>query len=454
MQLTYNKFKQVVDRSSQKVFDTIAEALSVSDNAALVAMYDDKLIVLDEENEQFYLADYTFENGVFGMMNFEQISLTENDSEYLDEVVEKYFDLDDDEPITLGQLKTGFDLKFKNESNAIFTEAKDRKLRKIMESPRIRALKRVRQIRDYFAEDIKNLLEEPFIKHLDQKLYNPNIASQETVGKDLNKVAFKNPYPVFVNTDQGKEAKDLIRLRDNDNADDAMKSLAGHLSDKWKSDSFRGKFEKMIKQILQTESIELGKNAVLNFLDENKELFLLNDNLFEELITKTALMLGEGDTDNVVAIFKKIFESKEGRMMRTLFFRENNITNERLEEINMIVEKGEDVDLDSEVDLGDEPETKDLGNDLEAEEVNKIIDIFKKIKKQLEADSPESEYINGLIASLDSAKVKGIEDSKMKEIIDFLSSTQPAKKEKKSDKKKDKKEKDVDEFDSEEEIEI
>ena len=60
-------------------------------------------------------------------------------------------------------------------------------------------------------------------------------------------------------------------------------------------------------------------------------------------------------------------------------------------------------------------------------------DIFKKIKKQLEADSPESEYIGGLIASLDSAKVKGIEDSKMKEIIDFLSSASaPEKEEKKS----------------------
>ena len=434
MQLTYNKFKQVVDRSSQKVFDTIAEALAASENAALVSMYDDKLIVLDEANENLYICDYNFENGVLGILNFEEIALTENDSNYLEEVVEKYFDLDDDEPITLGQLKTGFDLKFKNESKSIFTEAKDLKARKIMESPRIRALKRVRNVRNLFAEDINDLMEEPFMQHLDQKLYNPNIASQETVGRDLNKVAFKNPYPIFVNTEQGKQAKELLTLRDNTNAMDAMKRLAGHLSDKWKSDAFRKKFEKMVGQILQTESIELGKNAVLNFLDENKELFLLKDNLFDELITKTTLMLGEGDTDSVVAIFKKIFESKEGRLMRTLFFRENSIDEEKLDEINSIVEQGEDEGAED-MDVAAVAVKKDAGNDLDSEEVNKILDIFKKIKKQLEADSPESEYIGGIVASLDSAKVKGIEDSKMKEIIDFLSSASAPEKEEKKSKK-------------------
>jgi len=184
---------------------------------------------------------------------------------------------------------------------------------------------------------------------------------------------------------------------------------------------------------LQTESIELGKNAVLNFLDENKELFLLKDNLFEELITKTTLMLGEGDTDAVVSIFKKIFESKEGRLMRTLFFRENQIDEERLERINTIVEQGDEIDPDD--DMASEPVDKEAGNDLDSEEVNKILDIFKKIKKQLETDSPESEYVNSLISALDSAKVKGIEDSKMKEIIDFLSSAQAPEKEEKGKKK-------------------
>ena len=77
MHLTYNKFKQVVDNSSEKLFNKIAEAVSTSDNAALVAMYDDKLILLDEENEKFFLCDYLFENGVLTIHKFESVSLTE-----------------------------------------------------------------------------------------------------------------------------------------------------------------------------------------------------------------------------------------------------------------------------------------------------------------------------------------------------------------------------------------
>src|SRR6056297_3114973 len=157
MQLTFNKFKQVVDKSSEKVFGKIAEALSATDNAALVSMYDDKLIVLDEEKEDFYLCDYKCENNVLSMDSFELVGLTENDDTYLEQVAEKYFDLDDDEPITIGEMMTGVNLKFKNNSRSIFNEAKDRKYRKIMESPRIRAIKKAREVRDLFVEDIKAL---------------------------------------------------------------------------------------------------------------------------------------------------------------------------------------------------------------------------------------------------------------------------------------------------------
>ena len=422
MQLSYNNFKQVVDNSSERIFNKIAEAVATSENAALVAMYDDKLIMLDEEKEDLYLCDYLFENGVLTIHKFEEIALTENDGNYLDEVLDKYFDADDEEPISVQDLMNGFNLKYKNESRSIVTEAKDRKSRKIQESGKIRAIKKAREARNMFNEEIKDLMEEPFMQHLDAKLYQANVKSGDSVAPALNKVNFKTPYPIFVNTDQGGEAKELIKLKDNTNVMDAMKGAALKLSDKWKSDSFRGKFEKMINQILATESIELGKTAVLTFIDENKELFLLKDELFEELIVKTTLMLGEGNTDDIVSLFDRIRETKEYRVMRNEYFRRNGIDEAKLEQLNRIVEEGEEA-----AEMDEEP-AKEAGNDLDSEEVNKIIDIFKKIKKALEDDSPEAVYVTGLIASLDGAKVGGIEDSKMKEIIDFLGSVKAPKK--------------------------
>jgi hypothetical protein len=204
----------------------------------------------------------------------------------------------------------------------------------------------------------------------------------------------------------------------------------------------------MVKEILATESVELAKTAVLNFLDENKELFLLNKIMFEELITKTTLMVGEGDSDVVVGIFESIVDSKPGRMMKRKFFKENNFTEDKVAEINRLAEEDELPSLpdasDSEDDMGDVEESS---TDLDTEEVNKIIDIFKKIVKQLESDSPEAEYVQGLISSLDSAKVKGIEDSKMKEIIDFLSSAKAPKEDDETEEDDDDDEDDSEEVD-------
>ena len=410
MQLTFNNFKQVVDRSSEKIFNRVAEAIATSDNAALVAMFDDKLILLDEEKDTLHLCDYLLESGVLTMHKFESVNLTENDSKYIDEVVDRYFDIDDDSTISVKDLMNGFRLKYKNESRNIFTEAKDRKYRKIVESSRICAIKKARETRDVFSEDIKTLLEEPFMKNLTLKVTN----SKDSIPTALNKVAFKNPYPITVNTDIGGPAKELVTLRDNTNVMDAMKGLALKVSEKWKSDSFRKKFEKMINSIVQTESVELAKTSVLSFLDENKELFLLKEELFNELITKTTLMLEEADTDSVIKIFEGIIESPRGRKMKAEYFHRYKIDEEKLNKINNLTEEEDDVMQPEE-----EP-SKAAGNDLEEEDVNKIIDIFKKIKSSLSQDTAEMDYVEDKLSSLEDLKTTGLEDSKVKDIIDFL----------------------------------
>ena len=70
--------------------------------------------------------------------------------------------------------------------------------------------------------------------------------AQDAIAPALNKVSFKQPYPIFVNLWDPTPEPQLITLRDTTNVMDAMKNVAKHLSDKWKSDAFRGKFEKMV----------------------------------------------------------------------------------------------------------------------------------------------------------------------------------------------------------------
>ena len=419
MQLTYNKFKQVVSKSSERIFDKIAKTLAMTENAALVAMFDDKLVLLDEKKEQLYLSDYIFENGILKIHNHERIKLSENDDSYLDEVIGKYFDLDDDTPISVNEMMTGFNLKFKNQSLDIITEAKDRKYKAIMESPRVKAIRTVREVKNLFKEDIDKLWEEDYMQPLSLKADN----AKDAIPSTLKSVKFDYPYDVtVVNTDIGTPAPALLKIAGETNVMKAMTDLAGRVDQKWKSDSFRKAFASAIENLLKTESIELAKTTILNFLEENKELFLLDEKRLEELLVKTSLMTGETDTDSIVGVFNKIIESKAGKMMKYKFFKDNGLNEDKLAQLKTIMEEGEAAPAPA-ADAAPADATAapaEEGEDIDWAAIEAIKGVLNKIRGKLEDDSAEAEYVDGLLGKLDKAKLQGLDKGTLKEIFDLL----------------------------------
>lgn len=427
MQLTYNKFKQVVGKSSERIFDKIAQTLAMTENAALVAMFDDKLVLLDEKKEQLYLSDYLYENGILKIHNHEKIKLTENDDTYLDQVAEKYFDLDDDSPVSIQEMMTGFNLKFKNKNagNEIITEARDRKYRAIMESPRIKAIRTVREVKNLFTKDINKLWEEDWMQPLSLKADN----AKDAIPNTLKSVKFNAPYDVtVVNTEIGTPAPGLLKIAGETNVMKAMSDLASRVDQKWKSDSFRKAFANAIEALLKTESMELAKTTMLNFLDENKELFLLDEKKLEELLVKTSLMVGETDTDSVVGVFDKIIESKAGKMMKFKFFRDNSLDEGKIQELRTIMEEGEAQPAQPAAapatpapDAAPAAEAQpEEGADIDWDQIEKIKAILNKIRGKLDDDTDEAEYVDDLLGKLDKAKLQGLDKGTLKEIMDLL----------------------------------
>jgi len=429
MQLTYNKFKQVVSKSSERIFNKIASTMAMSENAALVAMFDDKLVLLDEKKEQLYLSDYLYENGILKIHNHERIKLSENDDTYLDQVTERYFDLDDDTPISIQEMMTGFNLRFKNKNagNEIITEARDRKYRAIMESPRIKAIRTVREVKNLFTKEINKLWEEDWMMPLSLKADN----AKDAIPNTLKSVKFDSPYDVtIVNTEVGEPAPGLLKISSETNVMKAMTDLASKVDQKWKSDSFRKAFANTIEALLKTESVELAKTTILNFLDENKELFLLDEKKLEELLVKTSLMINETDTDSIVGVVNKIIESKAGKQMKWKYFRENAITESKLSEFRMIMEDDEQVAaaapapadgsaapaLDAAAPAAPEAEKEDI----DWEQVEAIKGFLNKIRGELDDDSDEAKYVDGLLGKLDKSKLEGIDKGSLKEIMDLL----------------------------------
>jgi len=416
MQLTYNKFKQVVGKSSERIFDKIAKSMAMTENAALVAMFDDKLILLDEKKEDLYLADYLYENGILKMHNYEKIGLSENDDTYLNQVVEKYFDLDDESPITVSEMMTGFSLKFKNQSLDIITEAKDRKYRSIMESPKIRAVRTVRKVKNSISEAVAKLWEEDWMEPLSLKADN----AKDAIPSTLKSVQFNAPYDVtVVNTDQGEPVKDPLRIAGETNVMKAMTDLAGRVDQKWKSDSFRSAFQNAIESLLRTESIELARTTILNFLGENKELFLLDEKKLEELLVKTSLMIGETNTDDVYAVFKKVVDSKAGKAMKYKYFTQNNITEEKVEELRLFMEDDEAAAPVEGAEAAPAP-AADENADIDWDQIEAIKSVLNQIRAKLEDDTAEAEYVDGLLGKLDKAKLQGLDKGTLKEIMDLL----------------------------------
>ena len=432
MQLTYNKFKQVVGKSSERIFDKIASTLAMSENAALVAMFDDKLVLLDEKKEQLYLSDYLYENGILKIHNHERIKLSENDDTYLDQVTERYFDLDDDTPISIQEMMTGFNLRFKNKNagNEIITEARDRKYRAIMESPRIKAIRTVREVKNLFTREINKLWEEDWMMPLSLKADN----AKDAVPNTLKSVKFDYPYDVtVVNTEIGEPAPGLLKISSETNVMKAMTDLASKVDQKWKSDSFRKAFANTIEALLRTESVELAKTTVLNFIDENKELFLLDEKKLEELLVKTSLMINETDTDSIVGVVNKIIDSKAGKQMKWKYFRDNAITESRLTEFRTIMEDDEQVaaaaapapapaaDGSAPAPDASAPPAPDAEKeDIDWEQVEAIKGVLNKIRGKLDDDSDEAKYVDGLLGKLDKSKLEGIDKGALKEIMDLL----------------------------------
>jgi len=416
MQLTYNQFRKVVDKSSDKLFEKFTEIFAESENAALMALYDDKMILLDEDTNNLYICDYDYSDGVLSFSNFEPLELVENDSSYLEEKVNDLFDIVNDPPVTVDELLEGFKLRFINDARMEFNEAIYNKNKKIYENPLIKVKHSLREVRDANYGMIKELLRKPFMKKLQAKL---TLEQENEVVRSLNKVDFSNKKGYKVDTNVYTYLQpDISKL--DDEIKKKMKQLAGKLAKLWKTDSFRAKFEKFIQDINQSESYEEALDVAQLFFENNKELFLVEPSRLDEIILKTALMTSSSkDANLIVEIFRSLLKHPEVKTIKEEYFDSLGVSPEDIARLMF-----EQEDAETEEPAKEEPSAKadTAADDLETEELNDIIAVFKSIRKQLEDDSDEAIYIDSIIDDLENAKAKGIEDEKMRSIINWLAS--------------------------------
>jgi len=84
LELTIREFEEINLYSNKNLEKVVASIVNESSNAALVAMYEDSIILLDHEEGQFYFADYKFDPNKLTLEfdNFKPINLVKENYDF------------------------------------------------------------------------------------------------------------------------------------------------------------------------------------------------------------------------------------------------------------------------------------------------------------------------------------------------------------------------------------
>jgi hypothetical protein len=94
--MTIKQFEEINLFSNKSIEKVVSSIVNESSNAALVAMFEDSVILLDHDDGQFYTADYTFDGKKLKLTleNFQSIDLEKEENSFKKDV-SNFFESED-----------------------------------------------------------------------------------------------------------------------------------------------------------------------------------------------------------------------------------------------------------------------------------------------------------------------------------------------------------------------
>lgn len=404
MNLKYSQVAQLSNFSNDRMVGLIKNKIAESENAAVALVFDDKLVVLDEDKEQFYTVDYKVEDKALALGNWEAIQLVPDNDTRLEELSGNFFDPQVQEEITARDLVEAFKLKHSNEPvRSLINRAAIEKKSIVESNSRIKALREVRRTRELVSDDIIDIMEDSKIKALYSRIGESN-----PVQGSITSIDFKSPMSISLFEEESNKVINLSEKKKNKYRSGNIKKKVKNM---WTSESFKEDLKGLITDMADADD---AKKTLEGFINQHIEILVLEESELEDLILKTALMVGESKkADSLVELFKEYYNLEEAKKAREEFIERNNLNEE---------------DPDNEIEADDaeeEPEEKkssDKETTIDEDSINKVLKVMTKIKDSLEDKTMESKYVDSFISALEDAKVGSMGEGKLKEILDFLSS--------------------------------
>ena len=428
MELKYSQLSHLSQFSNEKMVNLIREKVAESENAALALVFDDKLIVVNEENENFYASDYTIKDRALNLRNWEKVDLTPDDKTRINELSERLFDPLSKEEIRAGELAEAFRLaNSEGPIKQIINEALSKKKSITHSNPRIKAVSELRKVRGYFKDDISEIMEDLKVQAIKQQI-SENSPTQTMISK----IDFTTPISVSLFEEQSDK---VINLSEKKAKKTKSKNVKKKVQNMWTSESFKQDFKDMLEM---AKEVDDPTGMMEKFLEQYKELLILSETEFSDLILKTALMIGEADsTETVVGVFTELYNTEEYSKLREDYIARNQLDDDTISEEGdddmMDYEEGDEEDEKKKKKKKEKEKEKEDETSIDEDTINRFIKVFGKIRDNLTEKTLEYRYVDNLIESLEDAKVGSIAEGKLKEIIDFLGSVYDRAKEKEED---------------------
>jgi hypothetical protein len=429
MNLKYSQLAHLTQFSNEKMVDLIKTKLAESENAAGALVFDDKIIVLDEESEDLYSVKYDIQDRALNLHEWEKINVIPDNKSYLEELAEDYFDPTGDPNIRTKDLVEAFKLKYSDEPfRRLINQASVEKKSIVESDSRIKSLKKLREARGQFIDDIADVVNDEKIKTIANNV-NENSPVQNTVSR----IDFKHPLSVSLFEEKSDR---VISLSEGKKKKQRASTVRKKVKNLWTSESFKNDVKSMMDELSEAEDT---KKVIENFVNNHKEVLVLSEEELEDLFLKTTLMIGEAaNSEQVTQLMKDYYNLEEVQEERDDYLERNMISEAEGEgDAGGGYEFG-DEDFEEEPE-GEEPAAETGGEDQEKDKskkksskkkestidedsINKIIKVLNKIKETQEEKTMERKYIENFIQALEDAKVGTMSEGKLKEIMDFLSS--------------------------------
>lgn len=404
MELTLNRFEDLNLYSNKNIEKIMAQLIAESSNAVLVNTYEDGAILLDHQQGQFYLCEYAFDKDKesFTFSNFEPIELVREKNDFFKDSAYNFFESED------------------TDTQSLLEDYKD----SIMKQ-------------DSFLDDIVN--ESMLYKNFDNQI-NYDVVS-ELNEHTLDNEEFFKYYKERLQTHPLTSIKYFnwkdpvtVSLNESERFKIINSSAKEKAANLWKDSNFKDKFVASAKTFV--ENVEDGVDSFADLFAEYPTVFLLDKadkkTLFGKILIGTELREQREDVlKGISLMFEKeeaikdlqneyitLMEAGEFEKGESVDFTddEGNTKPTKKEKEEMLLKKGDKEE--------DEEEKEEKPKELTDDEVQKLVDELKKLKKGVdEKEDCESlkDKIDSLIDELEKSKKEGTKPDVVKECVELLS---------------------------------